>query len=186
MVFEEMFAELSFILLLQSVELSLISVEVIVVWLLCKVSHHFTRWVVKVSWPSLCVVTLTLISRLLTWRGVVLALGVSTKHGSIIWRLSRIICSFVQVNVLSLLWCLRIWSSLLLLLSFFSLIFLSWRLLGLFFFFVLLRSVAYHFSRIRLILIIDWTITLNRLKTIYIHPDKLLKRMKFGNLYWQF
>jgi hypothetical protein len=31
MVFEEMFAELSFILLLQSIELSLISVEVIVV-----------------------------------------------------------------------------------------------------------------------------------------------------------
>ena len=56
-----MLAELSFIFLLESIELSLISIEVVIVGLLSKMPHDFARWVVEVSWTSLCIVSLTLI-----------------------------------------------------------------------------------------------------------------------------
>jgi hypothetical protein len=45
---EEVLAHLGLILLLQSVELTLVSVEVVVVGLLCEVSHDFAWWVVEV------------------------------------------------------------------------------------------------------------------------------------------
>lgn len=44
----EMLAHLGLVLLLQSVELALISVEVVIVALLGKVSHHFAWWIVEV------------------------------------------------------------------------------------------------------------------------------------------
>ena len=55
---KEMLAHLSLILLLQSVELALVSVEVVIVGLLCKVAHHFSWWVVEILlwrsiWPKL-------------------------------------------------------------------------------------------------------------------------------------
>lgn len=51
--FKEMFTHLSFELLLEGIELTLVSVEVVVVRLLGEVSEHFTWWVIKISWPSL-------------------------------------------------------------------------------------------------------------------------------------
>ena len=45
---EVMLAHLSLVLLLQSVELSLVSVEVVVVRLLSQMSHDLARWVVEV------------------------------------------------------------------------------------------------------------------------------------------
>ena len=62
---EVMFAHLSLELLLQGVELTLVSVEVVVVGLLGQVSKDFAWWVVEVSWSSLGVNTLSLISGLL-------------------------------------------------------------------------------------------------------------------------
>jgi hypothetical protein len=62
---EEMLAHLSLELLLESVELTLVAVEVVVVGLLSEVSEDLAWWVVEVSWSSLRVHTLALISRLL-------------------------------------------------------------------------------------------------------------------------
>ena len=45
---EEVLAHLGLVLLLQSVELTLVSVEVVIVGLLCEVSHDFAWWVVEV------------------------------------------------------------------------------------------------------------------------------------------
>ena len=45
---EEVFAHLSLVLLLQSVELALVSIEVVEVALLSEVSHHFAWWIVEV------------------------------------------------------------------------------------------------------------------------------------------
>lgn len=47
-VLEEVLAHLSFVLLSEGVPLALVSVEVVVVLLLGKVSDHFSRWVVEV------------------------------------------------------------------------------------------------------------------------------------------
>ena len=68
---KEMFAHLSLELLLQSIELTLVAVEVVVVGLLGKVSKDFAWWVVKVSWSTLGVNTLSLISGLRFTRRVV-------------------------------------------------------------------------------------------------------------------
>lgn len=59
-------AHLGLVLLSQSVELGLVSIEVVVVRLLGELSHHFAWWVVKVSWLTVGADTLTLISGLLT------------------------------------------------------------------------------------------------------------------------
>lgn len=61
---KEMFAHLSLILLLESVELALVTVKVIVIGLLSQVLEDLARWVVEVSWSSLGVKSLTLILRL--------------------------------------------------------------------------------------------------------------------------
>lgn len=47
--FFEMLADLGLELLFESVELTLISIEIIVVALLGQVSHNFTGWIVEVS-----------------------------------------------------------------------------------------------------------------------------------------
>ena len=62
---KEMFAHLSLELLLLGIELTLVTVEIVVVGLLGQVSKDFTWWVVKVSWSSLGINTLSLISGLL-------------------------------------------------------------------------------------------------------------------------
>ena len=61
---KEVFAHLSFILLLESVELALVTIKVIVVGLLSQVLEDLTRRVVEVSWSSLRVQSLTLVLRL--------------------------------------------------------------------------------------------------------------------------
>jgi hypothetical protein len=63
---EPVLAELSFVFLFQGVELTLISIEVVVVGLLCQTTHHLSWWIVKISWPSICIETLCLIARLFT------------------------------------------------------------------------------------------------------------------------
>jgi hypothetical protein len=65
---KEMFAHLSLEFLLQGVELTLVAVEIVVVGLLGQVSKDFTWWVVKVSWSSLGINTLSLISGFLFGR----------------------------------------------------------------------------------------------------------------------
>lgn len=65
---KEMLTHLSLILLLESVELTLVSVEIIIVRLLSQVSQDLTWWIVKVSWSSLGINTLALISGLLLAR----------------------------------------------------------------------------------------------------------------------
>lgn len=139
---QPVFAELSFVLLLECVELSLISIEVVIVWLLGEVSHHFSWRIVKISWSALSIVTLALIARLLT-SGIVLLSLVSTQ--SLTDRLYIFSGSLVQINMLTLFWCLRIGWPLLLLVSLLGLTLIPWLLLSLFLFFILLRSVAYHF-----------------------------------------
>ena len=44
-----MLAKLSFIFLFQSVKLSLISIEIFVIWLLSQLSNHFAWWIVEIS-----------------------------------------------------------------------------------------------------------------------------------------
>jgi hypothetical protein len=60
-ILKEMFAHLSLELLLQGIELTLVAVEVIVIGLLSQVSQDFAGRIVKVSWSSLGVNTLSLI-----------------------------------------------------------------------------------------------------------------------------
>lgn len=51
--FHKMFAELSLVLLFKSIELPLVSVEVVVVRLLGKLFHNLTGRIVKVSWSTI-------------------------------------------------------------------------------------------------------------------------------------
>lgn len=67
-VFQEVLAQLSFIFLLQSVELALVSVEVVVVRLLSQVSHNFSRWIVEVPGSTLSINTFALVTSSLSWR----------------------------------------------------------------------------------------------------------------------
>ena len=64
----EVLAHLGLVFLLELVELTLVSIEVIVVILLCEMSEHFTWRVVEVSWSTVSVVTLTFVSLFLGWR----------------------------------------------------------------------------------------------------------------------
>ena len=57
----EMFAHLGLILLLELVELTLVSVEVVIVVLLGEMSKNFTWRIVEVSWSAVSIVSLTLI-----------------------------------------------------------------------------------------------------------------------------
>ena len=144
-----MLAELSFIFLLERIELSLITIEVTVVGLLSKMPHHFTRWIVEVSWSSLCIVSLALIScffsigaifQWVVWWSVV-GCTVST-----IVLFTWVVTSLFQVNLLVLLRSLWIWGSFLLNFSILSLLVNVLLLLGLLLLFGLLRSVAHHSS----------------------------------------
>ena len=65
---KEMFAHLSLILLLESVELALVTVKVIVIGLLSQVLEDLARWVVEVSWSAVGINTFTLIASLLSSR----------------------------------------------------------------------------------------------------------------------
>lgn len=146
---EPMLAELSFVFLLQSIELALVSVEVVIVGLLSEVSHDFSWWIIEVPWSSLSVVTFSLVARFLTSR-IVLALRVCIKIRCAIGtvgRLRSIIDLFIEVNLLDLLGSLRIRRSLLLVLPLVLLRLNVLLLFGLLFLFTLLRSVAYHFFK---------------------------------------
>jgi len=61
----EMFAHLSLVFLFECVDLSLVSIEVIVVWLIGEAAEHFAWWVVEVAWSAVGVEALALISSLL-------------------------------------------------------------------------------------------------------------------------
>jgi len=65
-----MLAHLGLVLLLKCVELTLVSVETVVVGLLGKMLQNLTRRVVKVSWSSLGVQSFSLISGLWLTLGV--------------------------------------------------------------------------------------------------------------------
>jgi hypothetical protein len=69
-IFEIMLAHLGLVLLLKCVELTLVSVETVVVGLLGKMLQNLTRRVVKVSWSSLGVQSFSLISGLWLTLGV--------------------------------------------------------------------------------------------------------------------
>jgi hypothetical protein len=60
-----MLAELSFIFLLESVELTLVSVEIVVVGLLSEMPHHFSWWIIKVARSALGVIAFTFVSSFL-------------------------------------------------------------------------------------------------------------------------
>jgi len=61
---EVVLAELSFVFLLQGVELPLVTVEIVVVRLLGQVPHDLAWWIIEISRPSICIETLTFIARL--------------------------------------------------------------------------------------------------------------------------
>lgn len=58
----KMFAHLGLIFLLELVELTLVSVEIVIVVLLGEMSKNFTWRIVEVSWSAVSIVSLTLIS----------------------------------------------------------------------------------------------------------------------------
>jgi len=58
----KMFAHLGLIFLLELVELTLVSVEIVIVVLLGEMSKYFTWRIVEVSWSAVSIVSLTLIS----------------------------------------------------------------------------------------------------------------------------
>jgi len=64
LLFEVMLAQLSFVFLFERIELTLVSVEIIVVRLLGQVTHHFSWGIVEISWPSISIETLGFIARL--------------------------------------------------------------------------------------------------------------------------
>ena len=64
----EMLAHLSLIFLLELVELTLVSVKVIIVVLLGKMSENFTRRIVKVSWSAVSIIAFSFISLFLLGR----------------------------------------------------------------------------------------------------------------------
>ena len=140
-----MLTELSFIFLFQGIELSLIAVEIIVVWLLSEVAHDLAWGIIEISWPSISIEALGLVARLFTWRVIVLGLLIRV----LLWCLfivsfTGVSCCLIQINVLRLLWCLRIWWSLFTVLP---LLLGSWLMLLLplfFFFFTCLCCVANH------------------------------------------
>lgn len=61
---EIVLAQLSFVFLFERIELTLVSVEILVVRLLGQVTHHFSWGIIEISWPSICVETLGFIARL--------------------------------------------------------------------------------------------------------------------------
>ena len=63
--FNVMLAELSLVLLFQSVNLASITVEAVIVWLVGEASKNLAWWVVEVSWSSIGVKTFSLISSFL-------------------------------------------------------------------------------------------------------------------------
>ena len=59
---KEMLTELSFVFLLQGVELALVAVEIIVVRLLSQMSHDLSGWIVEIPWASICIESLCLVA----------------------------------------------------------------------------------------------------------------------------
>ena len=144
-----MLAELSFIFLLESIELSLISIEVVIVGLLSKMPHDFARWVVEVPWTSLCVVSLTLIPSFFpigaVFQRVIRRSIIGTVSAVVLF--GWVVAGLFQVDLLVLFRSLRIWSSFLLKLSILSLVVNVLLLLDLLLFFgLILCTVTSHSS----------------------------------------
>ena len=127
--FREMFAHLSLVFLFECVDLSLVSIEVIVVWLIGEDAEHFAWWVVEVAWSAVGVETLALISSLLrlgaggtAWirrlsGSASGSLGRFVVTGRATWRLIAIgrwrLVTIALFNSVSLLGCLEVFSFLL-------------------------------------------------------------------------
>lgn len=79
----EMLAHLSLIFLFELVELSLVSVEIVIVVLLSEMSKNFTWRIVEVSWSSVSIVSLSFISLFLGLSGS--KLGFSALTSSSRW-----------------------------------------------------------------------------------------------------
>ena len=114
--FKEMFAHLSFELLLKCIELTLVTVEVIIVWLLGQMLQNLTWWVVEVSWSSFGVETFSLILGLwlslwVKWSGWTTLFGwrltifliflffLWSLHGWLNWLLNFWVTSKVEVLI---------------------------------------------------------------------------------------
>ena len=78
-----MLAHLSLIFLFQLVELSLVSVEIVIVVLLSEMSKNFTWRIVEVSWSAVSIVSLSFISLFLGLSGS--KLGFSALTSSSRW-----------------------------------------------------------------------------------------------------
>jgi hypothetical protein len=66
LVLQIVLAELGLILLLQSVDLALVSVEAVVVRLIGEASEDLTWWIVEVSWSTIGIKSFSLITSLLS------------------------------------------------------------------------------------------------------------------------
>ena len=138
-------AQLSFVFLFQRVELTLVSIEIVVVRLLSQMAHHLAWRVIEISWTSLRIKTLGFIARLFTW-WVVVRTGYKLRAGvQLSYKWVR--CRLVQINLLFLLWSLWIWWPLLSVIFFFSLFPRLMFLVLLFFFRFLCLCVAHHFIK---------------------------------------
>lgn len=105
---QEMFAHLSFIFLFQCVELTLISVEIVVVRLLSQMPHNFAWWVIEVSRSAICIETFTFIPWFFTWWMTELIIEWVISSVVAIRLFVCVFQSLIQVNLFFLLWSLRI------------------------------------------------------------------------------
>jgi hypothetical protein len=158
--FHEMFAELSFIFLFQSVKLSLISIEIFIILLLSKLSNHFAWWVIEILFSWLVVRSFFFIFSF----NIRIFICVNLKRISIFF-LRFILCLFSTFNLLALGilmildWSLWIWRwSFLSGFSNFSyiliLLFLRFVIVGLFFALRFFRILNSHFCNNAKILIV--------------------------------
>lgn len=65
---EEMLAKLGLVLLLEGVDLSLVSVEIVIIGLLSQLSNDFSRRIVEVPWSPVGIDALSLVSHLILSR----------------------------------------------------------------------------------------------------------------------
>lgn len=96
LILQEMFTELGLILLFQSINIvSWLTVETIIVWLVCETSKDFSWWIVEIPWSTVSIKTFSLISSLfsrLRIRSLIYRWFSSRQNRSrlcLIWWLSR-------------------------------------------------------------------------------------------------
>ena len=90
--------------------MTLIAIEILIIWLLSKMTHHFAWWIIEISGPSIGVKTFPFIARSLTCRITEVSLVLALWTAILFLRFVR--SGLFQINYFVLLWCLRIWASL--------------------------------------------------------------------------